>query len=283
MSKFKVNEFKISSENQSFEKFQISELNSEKAMVIKSFELQPLVQNGGKNYNQVKSKYGPISPTDGERANRGQKDRRFSLNPLIRDHLSVEQEEMRVIEEKVRDKVDELSDQIKIEAFSTGYNDGLQKGYEEAFKKAQLDANENLQKLEALIEQFENAKTEIFQANERFLMEVMYRIAKMVLLKDLSMDSDYLLRLAKELVSRIGIRENVIIRIHPQDVDSIKTLKEGLINAFGEMRNLKVEVSTLVQEGGCQVETEWSAIDASIETQLQSLYEALIGKTGLKS
>lgn len=280
MSKFKITDFKIKSEGQSSNEFKIEEMEDEKTLIVKTFEVKTFEAPAVNHYSQVKSKYGPLAATDSERSSRSQKDRRFSLNPLLRNPLSVEQEELRVLDTKVQEKVDALSEEVKRNAVSEGYNEGYKQGFEEAYKKTQVEARESLARLQNLVTQFEAAKTEVFRANEHFLCEIIYRIARTVILKEVSSDSQYLLRLASELISRMGIRDHIKIIIHPKDAESLDTLKEGLLNSLGELRNLQIEVSNKVKIGGCHVETEWSAIDASIETQLQSILEALIGKNG---
>ena len=46
---------------------------------------------------------------------------------------------------------------------------------------------------------------------------------------------------------------------------------------MGDLKNLQIEGSDQFRSGGCTVETQWNAIDASIETQLKGLYDALMG------
>ena len=55
-------------------------------------------------------------------------------------------------------------------------------------------------------------------------------------------------------------------------------LKDGLDKSLGGLKNLNVEVSEDVLAGGCVIETEWNKIDAGLQTQLDSMVEALFGK-----
>lgn len=279
MPKYKVTDFEIQTDNRNSKEIKVVNLDGNNEPVVSTFELSPLHKKGDQNYNLVKARYGPLAVTDPERASRSLKDRRFSLNPLLRDPLSVEQEEKRVIEEKVRIRIDTLAEDAKKTASEEGYQDGLKKGYEEAFKKFQEESAPNLQKFDQLVQEAEKAKVEIFRANERFLVELVFRIARMVMLKELSTDRDYVLRLAKELISRVGVRENITIRVHPNDAETLDLLKGGLEKAYGAMSNLHIEASQLVKRGGCQIETEWNAIDASIDTQLDGLLNSLVGKS----
>src|SRR6185369_5596160 len=122
----------------------------------------------------------------------------------LRRPLSVEEEERRAIEEKVRARVSSMSDEVKEKAHTTGYQEGLKKGYEEAFRRFQQEGAERLARFEKLLNESENAKQEIFRANERYLLELIFRIARTVLLREAKTDKELVMRLARELIDRVG-------------------------------------------------------------------------------
>ncbi|MBI2712119.1 MAG: hypothetical protein HYX41_04550 [Bdellovibrio sp.] len=183
-----------------------------------------------------------------------------------------------MIDEKVRDQIAAVAEEARKEAAEKGYQEGLKRGHDEAYLKVQSESAGSLSRFDQMVSEAEKAKVEIFRANERFLIELVFRIAKMVLLRELQTDQEYLSRLAVELVTRVGLKDNIKIKLNTEDAETIAKLRGGLEKAFGKMNNLNIEASRSVQQGGCQVETEWNAIDASIETQLQGVYESLFGK-----
>jgi flagellar assembly protein FliH len=279
MSKFKQNELGIKEEYEGKAKAEARVVKLDKPVerIVTQFQFGKISKRGEGDYAAIKARYGALAATDAERAARAQKDRRFSLNPLLRDPLSVEEEERRVIDEKVRARVEAVSALAREQAAREGYQAGLKKGYEEASSQFKTDGARRLEQLDALLAAAETAKVDIFRANERFLMELLYRVARMVLLRELKTDKEYLLRVCRDLIERVGVRENIKIRVHPEDMATMGKLREGLEGAFGAMKNLNVESSNQVELGGCMIETEWNAIDASLETQLQGVYEALVG------
>ena len=88
-----------------------------------------------------------------------------------------------------------------------------------------------------------------------------------------------MLRLASdELMRTVGIRDNITIRVNSKDQQTIEMLKAELPKTVGRSEKSSAWKSPIKsQGGGCTIETQWSAIDASIETQLKGIYEALIG------
>lgn len=245
---------------------------------VRPFDLPPLKKKGAGTYGEVKAKFGPLAATDPDRAAKSKKDSQFTLNPLLRQALSVEQEERRVIEEKVRAQVDSLRDQVLEEARKEGYAAGLRKGFEESSQRMQVQAVDTIKKFEKFLNDLDNAKVDIFQANERFLIELVFRIARKILLKELSVDKDYILRLARELVNQVGARDKITLRISPDDMQRIEDLRMDLVEKFHELKNLTIEASSQIPEGGMRVETDWNSIDTDVNSQIDRLYQALLGQ-----
>lgn len=248
--------------------------------VVQEFELSRLSKEGEGDYAFTRKKYGALAATDFDRstvASKTRKDARFSINSLLRDPLSIEEEERRVMDEKVQARVSAIEEEARARASEIGYADGLKQGHEEAFRRFQTESAERMAGLEQLIASLEGAKREIFRANERYLVELVFRVARMVLLRELSADKEYVLRLTRELIERVGARENIRVRVHPDDLETAALLKDGLEKALGTLQNLNVEASAQVRRGGCELETQWNVIDASVETQLEGIHDALVG------
>jgi flagellar assembly protein FliH len=279
MSTFKITDFKVKGETNKTERITVTELDSDAEQHVDRFTISSFKKAGVNNYAENADKFGPLAVTDPGRAVRSQKDRRFSLNPLLRDPLSVEQEEQRAIDEKVRILVEGISIEARKEGEEAGYQAGLKKGSEEALSRVGEQADASLLKLQQLVAELESVKTEVFRANEDFLIALIFRIAKMVTLKDLAMDREYLLRLTKDLVESAGVQNNTVLKINVEDEKFITSIRENLFKTFGEMRNLNIEVSSKIARGGCRIETEWSAIEVNVEEEFKRIEESLLAKT----
>src|SRR5262245_28766687 len=88
--------------------------------VVQQYSFGRLHRAGEGNYAATKSKFGSLSSTDLDRPKKAQKDRRFSINPLLREPLSIEDEERRVIEEKVRARIEAVAEEAKAKAHEQG-------------------------------------------------------------------------------------------------------------------------------------------------------------------
>jgi len=273
--KFKGANFNIQ-ENSEGQETRVVKLDMPTTPEVKQFAFDKLRKPGDGDYSRIRAKFGALAATDAGRAERARKDSRFTINPLIRDGLRVDEEERRVIEERVHERVSAVEAAARAEADRRGYDEGLARGREEAFKAFQGEAQSRMERFEKLLGELEGAKEQIYRENERFVVELSYRIARMILLREVKSDKDYVLRLAGAIIERMGVRENIRIRVSPEDLQTAAMIKEGLERELGSLKNLLIEGSPEIRGGGCEIETEWNAIDASIDTQLQAVHQALI-------
>jgi flagellar assembly protein FliH len=278
MPKFKTQQFDVKQEGASGIKPRVMKSSADRSQAVSPFSLPPL-QTGRSRAPAAPASFATpgAAGTPAKVPGRAARDPHFRLNSLVRDPRLAEEEERKSLEEKVTRRVAEMAEQARKKASLEGYRDGLAKGREEAFLKFQEESAERLARFESLLAQMEQARGRIFKANERFLVDLVYRIARSVLLRELATDREYLLRLARELVVRVGVRENIRIRLHPEDLATAGSLKEGLEAAIGRLENLSVEASSQVERGGCQVETDWNAMGATLDGQLTAIHEALLG------
>ncbi len=276
MIRYKPTEIKSEAENAAPQAVKVEETMSRNAQTYKP---RALIQPGTKGYVATKSRFGPLASTDPDRKPPTQKDRAFAINSLHREPLSIDEEEQRVIEQRVQERMDALVKEVYDKAERDGFAKGHADGHAEAFAAFRAEGEQKLAHLEGLIAAAEKCKEEIFRANERFVISLVYRICKMILLRELQTDREYLVRLTRELIERTGIRDGVRLRLNPEDFLAMGSLREGLETHFGNLKNLQIESSSTVSRGSCVIETEWNAIDANLDTQMKAVETALLGKT----
>lgn len=200
---------------------------------------------------------------------------RFRLNRLTRGPLSVEREEEERIEKEVQRRVSQSMEELKKIELESSRKQGLEIGREEARKQFLEESRPLLKHFEELISEFENAKSEIFKANEDFLIRLTYRIARMVILREIKEDNDYTKRLVTQILERLGTRENIKIFVGPEVFSAAEQLKADLAQTLGQLNNISVELDAEYVNRGCRVETDFGEIDAKIETQIQSIAKTL--------
>ncbi len=244
--------------------------------VVQQFQFGKIDRPGDGDYNAAKARFGALAATDSDRKARTRKDERFVMNPMLRERLSIEVEEKRAIDERVSLEISSLAEEARRKGFEQGQREGREQGHQEAYTSFAVEAKTRIAGLEALIEAFEGAREEIFKANERYWVDLVFRVCKMILLRELATDREHVHRLARSLIDRVGVRENIRLGVPAREVETLALLKEKLEASFGGLKNLQIEIVPGL-EGGCKLETRWNAIDAGLDTQLKGLALALLG------
>ncbi|HRK01183.1 MAG TPA: FliH/SctL family protein [Oligoflexia bacterium] len=204
-----------------------------------------------------------------------QKNLRFSLNRLTRGPLSVEKEEEARIEKEVQRRTKIEIERLKKAELESSQKAGFEKGRLEAKAQVMEDAQPMLQQFDRLIRSLEGAKEEIYKANEDFLMRMTFRLARMVILREIKEDHDYTRRLVTQILERLGTKENIKIFVGPEVFSAAEQLKADLAQTLGQLKNISVELDAEFVNRGCRVETDFGEIDAKIEVQIQNIAKTL--------
>jgi len=252
------------------------QMESQTQFEVKGFEMPDFRKQANPGYAHTREKYGPLAVTDPAHQPRTQKDARFRLNSLQREPLAVDQEERRVIDDLVSERVRETENQIREQAQEEGYQKGLALGRDEAMQVVREEGELILSQLRQFMEQIEASKDDILKAQEKLIVEMVLRFAKTIVLRELSMDRDYVVRLAKQLISSTDLRDHLRLKVNARDLANVSQIQSELTRSFSDLKNLRIEESPLIQQGGVILESQWSTTDAAVETQIQRLFETVL-------
>lgn len=233
---------------------------------IESFEPEKLLEQKGLRYSEVLK--GASDPN-------AKKNARFRINELTRGPLSVEAEEEERIEKEVQARLESKLQEVSETVKKTAYQEGFLLGKKDANSEILAGYKPLFEKFESLIQGFETARNEIFKANEEFLIKMMYRLAKAVILRELKEDSNYTNRLVTHILDSVGTRENIKIFVGQEVYSSAEALKEGLAHSLGQLKNVSVELDSEILDRSCRVETDFGDVDARIEVQVQNIAQTL--------
>lgn len=156
--------------------------------------------------------------------------------------------------------------ELEREAFMKGYAQGERAGAEAAAKRG--DAT--LRRLAQTVEELAGLRTELIQKTERQVVELALAIAGRVLRREVSIDRELLIAMARIALERLGENTSATIRLNPDDYAFI-----GAKAQVGDSSLVRVVADPLVSTGGCLVQSDFGLIDAGIDAQLGEMAAAL--------
>ncbi|MBS1818582.1 MAG: hypothetical protein JSU08_11675 [Acidobacteria bacterium] len=156
--------------------------------------------------------------------------------------------------------------ELEREAFMKGYAQGERSGAEAAAKRGEA----TLRRLAQTIEELAGLRTELVQKTERQVVELALAIAGRVLRREVTLDRELLVAMARIALERLGENVSATIRLNPDDYTFI-----GAQAQVGDSSLVRVVADPLVSSGGCLVQSDFGLIDAGIDAQLGEMAAAL--------
>lgn len=168
------------------------------------------------------------------------------------------------------------------EGYKEGYDKGFQQGYREGREKGEAEgrtcANQVLatevnylkQLMAALTQPLEQVDEQV----EEELVTLAMTVAKHLVRRELKTDPGQIVAVVREALALLPVSKRcATLVLHPKDAE--------LVRAALRLDEVKVPwqivEEPLISRGGCQVETEVSRIDATVETRLAAVIAAALG------
>jgi len=193
--------------------------------------------------------------------------------------------ECNAIISRARDEAAEAVESDRKKAYESGYKAGAEDGYKDGFEAGILESGKESQNAinaaKEVLKAAHVASREYIASTETEIIELSVKIAESVIKKELQLDDSIIVGIAKaslaevrdrkQIVISAGKRESIILQNH------LNELREICPN--GVFTILKDET---VQDGGCIVETDIHVIEATVDSQLENVRNAL-ADTGRKN
>lgn len=170
----------------------------------------------------------------------------------------------RVDDRNLISRAREEADAIREAASKEGYQAGLEQ------------ARADLASIKETFSVFMNAPQEVYEQIAPDLLEISVDIAKKIIKKEVSEDPQVLMNVIVDVLKGLSKDESkIILRVNPTQVDITKQSVPEILNLAGLDAKVSVFSDENITEGGCLVTTANGVVDATIETQLSVVSEAL--------
>jgi len=191
--------------------------------------------------------------------------------------LTVEQ-----IEAMQKQAYDEAFEQGRQQGFEQGlkqgYEQGHQQGLETGHKQGYEESQHLLQKqvseldslLQALAEPFKKLDDEV----EHELVKLVIAIARQIIRREIRTDPGQIVGVIREAVNVLPLAsQKITLNLHPDDAELVRSI----LKLDENPPSWRLQENPLITRGGCTVETEVSAVDATLEKRLSTVIATMLG------
>lgn len=148
----------------------------------------------------------------------------------------------------------------------------------EGYQAGMAQAKDDLEDIKNSITAFLGAKQEVFDYIAPNIMEISLDIAKKIIKREIQQDPSIILENISDILKSLSKEETKItLKVNPAQVSLLKMEIPSLLSDNGMDAKVLIVPDENMTEGGCVVETANGVVDASIETQLAVISEALRG------
>lgn len=171
------------------------------------------------------------------------------------------------------------------QGYKEGYAKGLQEGTARGVEEARASTAEQIAGLEsAWSEQlalFEQTRTQMLEQARVQVVELAAQIAKRVIRRSVELDPSLVLNELESVLSSITESTRFVISVHPEDAELIGQELPKMVERFSQCEHAQIVTDPGLERGSCVAKTTGGGvIDASIQTQLDRIIQALLPAEG---
>lgn len=163
-----------------------------------------------------------------------------------------------------------------------GYDEGKDAGYKDAFNESQevfLKEHSNIvSNLQQLITCIDSDREDLQIASERNLLEFAVSVAKKLTYEIGIEYRESAMENLKRATKIIGTKTDLNVRMHPDDVESMKKFSDSLIQQLSDSVVCNLIKDESMSPGGCVVANEITEVDATLDTQVDEMVTLLLGR-----
>ncbi|MFC5401935.1 flagellar assembly protein FliH [Cohnella soli] len=167
-------------------------------------------------------------------------------------------------------------DQHREEASRLGYEDGYGESRRQAEQDVASEWESQLREARTIVERAYEAKQSIIAEGEAFLVELSCRIVEKIIASKLSDAPEMAMKLYEKALARRKEQGVIVLCVAPSHFSFVQAAKSELINSLDAQAELQIVPDHSIREGGCVVRSAFGSIDATIDTQLESIREQLL-------
>jgi len=156
------------------------------------------------------------------------------------------------------------------------YAEGMRRGIEAGEEKFSESVGESATMLSQAAESIKQAREEFLESLEPQMVQLATSIASKILDRETQVSTEVVKRTTRTVLERVLDEERVVLRVNPQDLETLREQRVQLLEEFEGIKQLELRADETIAPGGCVAETENLRIDGRLESQLEEIMNQLM-------
>ncbi|MEM1109904.1 MAG: FliH/SctL family protein [Planctomycetota bacterium] len=157
-----------------------------------------------------------------------------------------------------------------------GTEQGRQQGHAEALAAGAELVQQTTQQFDAVAREWDTHRTQLDRDARTDVLRFALKFAEQVTHRVLETDPSVIADQVSAALSRVLEPTNVAIYVHPEDSAALRDVLPDLLAGLSHLQHVEVTEDASVGRGGCRLGIAGGEVDASIDTQIRRLAEAIL-------
>lgn len=157
------------------------------------------------------------------------------------------------------------------------YDEGLQRGMEEGERRFRESIRESVDVLRSAASQVDQSHKAFLDQLEPELIRLATSIASKIIERESSVSGDLIQRTVRAALEKLVDEEQVVIRVNPNDLETLRAYRAELIQEFENIARIDVVPDETIDAGGCIAQSDTVRIDGRLASQLEKILNELLG------
>ena len=192
------------------------------------------------------------------------------------EEAGAEEVEEEIDPEEIRAAILEEARQEAEAKVQEAYKEGYQRGETAGRTAFEESIAQCASALEAAAQEIQQAQVAFLDTLEPQVIELVRLIAAQVLAREVQEDGEMVLSMVRRALKKLASQQVLRVRVHPADLEALRTHKVTLLEEFDGIERLSIDADESVPPGGCQVDSDFLQVNASIELLLQQVLDEMI-------
>lgn len=258
---------------------------------VESYEFKPLIATDGNVISSDHFEFREISedaiinPVEKEKTIKIERElateNNFKIAPIVKEFRGMNKQEQDEIERRIRNEVERRVEALTKDAYTQGFQEGVEAGKEEVFQQTKAATEEKLEALTDLINEVLTSKADLMKESKMASYEMILNLTKWIILRELKDDGEYVVRLLEKLITEIQTKSNMLVQIDEASFRDMPDILSVVEERVGALNNVRIEKDFDIDGPGIVLSSDNGIINGTLKEQFLSL-DKLFSKIGLK-
>lgn len=149
------------------------------------------------------------------------------------------------------------------------------RGRREGLDSAEGNLETAAQALAAAAEEISRLRGSLAKSSSQDMLRLVMAVSEQIIRREVAADPKVILTIIETALQSSVRTDQYRIRINPADLESVTEQKPLFLASISGLKNLSIETDATISLGGCRIDSDLGDVDATIETQLEAIRQAL--------